>query len=74
MVDHVEVRVPVMVNDKDVKKGEELVVFWVPETTKKRKPQASRKSWLDAAEAEVRTRRKSAAPAKAGTGAVGSAA
>ena len=36
MVGHMEVRVPVMVHVKDVKQGEELLVFWLPQKKTRR--------------------------------------
>ena len=68
LVDDMETRVPVMVNDKDVKKGEELRVFWQAREATKKKAQATKKSWVDVAKAELK-RRKLHAPSKEGAGA-----
>ena len=65
LVDDMETRVPVMVNDKDVKKGEELRVFWQAREATKKKAQATKKSWVDVAKAELK-RRKLHAPSKDG--------
>lgn len=67
LVDTLETRVPVMMNDKAVKKGEELKVFWVGLCTQKRKTQTPKKSWVDAAQVSETKRMKAHAPSKEGS-------
>ena len=67
LVDTMETRVPVMMNDKAVKKGEELKVFWVGLCTQQQKTQTPKKSWVDTAQASEMKRMKAHAPSKEGS-------
>ena len=62
LVDDMEAMVPVMVNDKDIKQGDELIVHWIPWSKPKQKTQATRKSWVDAAEAALKRKKVRASP------------
>ena len=62
MVDDMEAMVPVMVNDKDIKQGDELIVHWILWSKPKQKTQATRKSWVDAAEAALKRKKVRASP------------
>ena len=57
LVDDMESRVPVVMNDKDIKEGEELRVYWLAQSLPKRKTQGAKKSWVQAAEAVVKRRK-----------------
>ena len=67
LVDDMETRVPVMVNDKALKKDDELRVFWLAEGAQTRHTQGKKMSWIDGAEAAMK-RRKSSAPSNEGSG------
>ena len=66
LVDDMETRVPVMVNDKALKEDDELRVFWPPQE-KTRKTEGKKMSWIDVAEVEMRKAQKRSALSKEGS-------